>query len=732
MNALQAFLLVLLTLLAGVAVAVPLGELEKYLGDALVVQIAEVEVERNQALVEQRKAEHGLKVYGNTGVIHSFEIVDVGRTRSFEALSAQLGLRYPLFGSLLREKLAILGAQADVAVSTARRELAKGQVLLVLRRRYIDYWAQQKTIGLSKAFLELEDTARKVFGQRRDAGLLLEADRREFLTAFALARRNLANANAAGGDDLSAINLITNRNSEGFIAAYPELPAPCLQREELSRVVEQYHPELAALRAITYAKGDRLNFERSMPIESGVNVAQTALYDLSATETGYSTMIGLDFRMPLDFNGTVRAAEDQATAALSKARLELDLRARELKGEATQLLRTYQAQQENLRFANERLAAADETVRERALRAVKLPGDVLEKRQQARFEHYKVAIDAVDADAQRLENQARLLVFAPTGCRSERVGTADHTRAASPVPERDTPRSTMLRAEPNRDPAVAGAVANHSAFAPSQAVNPRVASTKGLGVYFWNVRALLAGTSGAQSVLERVAARGIRRVLLSLNREQIDALAGPSGRKRIIALLNRARKRNIQCDLLLGEPTWILPQHRASLLAIIKKLKAIPFGGVHLDLEPNQLDERTLGTEYLLRELLATLAEVKRISPWPVGLSLHPRYLQPAVSDRGFATRLQGLGIDEVTLMVYVTNPERVHAIAAPLLKAYPQLRFSIAQSIEDSLSREESHFSAGRAEFKRRMERLQARFKTPNFNGIVVQAWSYYNSMTP
>ncbi len=76
--------------------ALTLHELEASVTDALAVQIAEAELARAQGLVQQRRAEVGVEVFGSAGIADNVEVKDVDQTRSFQALSGTLGLRYPL------------------------------------------------------------------------------------------------------------------------------------------------------------------------------------------------------------------------------------------------------------------------------------------------------------------------------------------------------------------------------------------------------------------------------------------------------------------------------------------------------------------------------------------------------------------------------------------------------------------------------------------------------------
>ena len=159
-------------------------------------------------------------------------------------------------------------------------------------------------------------------------------------------------------------------------------------------------------------------------------------------------------------------------------------------------------------------------------------------------------------------------------------------------------------------------------------------------------------------------------------------------------------------------------------------MNGLPFAGVNLDLEPNQLDEAGLGTTYLLEELLKTLADAKLASPWPVALSIHPRYMAAPLGDIDFATALERLGLDEVVLMTYVVSRERVLQIVTPILDTHTGLRFGVAQSVEPFLAPEETHAGIGHAEFQRRMKALAEGLTPPNFTRLHVQDWGAYRRM--
>jgi len=143
-------------------------------------------------------------------------------------------------------------------------------------------------------------------------------------------------------------------------------------------------------------------------------------------------------------------------------------------------------------------------------------------------------------------------------------------------------------------------------------------------VYVWDSQLLLDRSKIDWTFWKQFHPHGINRLLLSLDGQQIKDLAFQENKTDLLNFIARAGEKNIRVELLLGEPLWILPKYRRDLLGIIQELEDIPFTGLHLDLEPNQLDQARDDNKYLLTQLVHTLQSVKSVSPWPVGLSIHP------------------------------------------------------------------------------------------------------------
>jgi len=244
-----------------------------------------------------------------------------------------------------------------------------------------------------------------------------------------------------------------------------------------------------------------------------------------------------------------------------------------------------------------------------------------------------------------------------------------------------------------------------------------------LGWYVWQGQALL----DQPAQLDELPPRS-RRLLLSFTAAQLQALARPDGRARWMALRAQAQARQLTLELLLGEPTWVLPHERARLLALVESLRDLPADALHLDLERSQLPAAQ--QRDWSRHLIDTLQAVRAAAPWPLALTTHYRELQQP----GFAARVHAAGVGEVVAMLYVNNPERTATLARPLLSAAPAgLRIAVAQSIESALPAQESSFTLGKARSLQRWDALAHQLAgLPGFGGVVVQSWEDYREARP
>ncbi|PIE59087.1 MAG: hypothetical protein CSA32_05840, partial [Desulfobulbus propionicus] len=371
--------------------------------------------------------------------------------------------------------------------------------------------------------------------------------------------------------------------------------------------------------------------------------------------------------------------------------------------------------------------AAMEAIRENTLRTEYLPGDMLEKLEQSRYRYYGTAIDYLEAVTRYLHIHAALLALsAHPPCQSiEENGEASAVTSDSVI---------------NREYLQPLWAEKKTAEQASEAIVKRNEKSKsipdmrpsGFGFYVWESRKLLSQWKQEEDFYQKLADMRVARLLVSFDREQLGKLEQEKQAKRWRQFIKETGKHGIAVELLLGEPLWILPGYRQDLLEIIQRLRFLPFSGLHLDLEPNQLSQKEYSESYLLTHLLRTLQAAVEISPWPVGISLHPRYLQTGGNEICFGCALQNLDIHEVTLMSYITNPKKVDQLVQPIVEQYPGIVFSIAQSVEPVLSAEESYFSHGQSGFWLKMDLLQQLLSENTSHSILIQAFQDFQAMVP
>jgi hypothetical protein len=690
---------------------VTLEQLEGKIKAAPQVLSAVSELEQSLNTLAAQKAASGLKMQAGLSTGSFEEPLDAYTLSNFNEASATIGLSYPLLGAREKEKINILDARAKTWTNREKMELARRVALNTLRSYYALYWAGRRKIELSKTFLGGENVVEQILKERTSRGLLLDADREEFLTAFHLARRNIANARVDQIKALGIINLLTHSNFTKLSCTYPGLARPCTSPSGLRTQILNDHPEVLLRRNLVQEQGRLLGLKTYSDVDANVQLAGTATTVYPSGITGYGVAISFSMQLPAKELTAADFRRQASQASLEKSRNDLDQATGQLQIDALATLAKYRAAREDLDYQRQRLKAALESLRENELRKGYIAGDTIEKLQQSRFEYYKAAISLISAKTSLFQAQADLLQLAPQGCggdQPEISQTAGEIEALNDALR--TGRPTAMN--PPTGPAPAD----------------RVVKTQDRknAVYVWDSAPLITGGRSEKSAWESFSAFSIGRVLLSLNRQQILAAQTAQGARQLRLSLETAHKVGLRVDLLLGEPLWILPAHRQDLLDIVEQLRDFAFDGLHLDLEPDSLDTRQYSRKYLLAQLVKTLSAVHGLSPWPLSLSIHPRYFEQKEFSAYLGEALEKIPIREVTLMVYSANPEKVAHRVVPILEANPKLRFSLALSVEPELSSEQSYYSKGWPALKEAIGVLGSRLRYANFSSVIIQSWSY------
>ena len=239
---------------------------------------------------------------------------------------------------------------------------------------------------------------------------------------------------------------------------------------------------------------------------------------------------------------------------------------------------------------------------------------------------------------------------------------------------------------------------------------------KYLGFYVWQGMALMKNVA-----LLKVLPAVTGRLLLSFTAADYRFLATSNGVRLAKSFISKANMRGIRVELLIGEPTLVLPLYQNNIQSYVKVFERIPFDGVQLDCERDQLpvyqqDDWDTGIVELVK---ATRYQLGRFTDRviPVGITVHHRELTFV----DLQVYLHNAGYPEVIAMYYASNPETVMNVTS-----YPiwgKENISLAVSIESALSPEESTFQRGRIESLEQWNQLHSRLQCP----IVVQSFEDY-----
>src|SRR5690606_18248314 len=107
-----------------------------------------------------------------------------------------------------------------------------------------------------------------------------------------------------------------------------------------------------------------------------------------------------------------------------------------------------------------------------------------------------------------------------------------------------------------------------------QSPGDRVSQSWSEGTYVWRSGPLLNEKQRTRE-LAALRAAGVSRIYVGLDADQVSRLE--STRKSLHGLLSQAGAEGMSVSLLLGEPLWMEPAHRAVLTDLIHALRALPF-----------------------------------------------------------------------------------------------------------------------------------------------------------
>lgn len=677
------------------------------------VRLAQAEKDVAAHRADAARARQGGRLFGGATVGNAREAVTDTVSRSYQRAQVQAGVRWPLLGSREAQLRAVTEAEQGTAARQVRLRAVQQEAVQAVRQSYVRHLHGMQRIALTQAFLTEKEAIEASLERRTKAGYMLPAERMGLSGLFSSTEALQRTLQFTAQSTLRELSRLTDRSITALDTDPIVWPDACTRAQDVLAQVDE-HPSVQQARLEVDATDQIATHLRRETVEAGVSLSQSVSRDFGG-QPGHSTTVGIDLSVPLEWKAHRDALLGQLQSERYRAESQLELRRGEFLTAAELALGLRQVRQSDQSNAERLLLVAQENLRVAMLRQQRIDdGDAYAKVLNARYALLQAGLQWVEA-AERLElATAELASWSATGC--AQATTAPHrvatlrpvllTLMGNPFPQASTTRLASLQA---------------SAGGPS----PRTAEglpALALGWYVWNGPALLQAPSQLKALPP-----GTHRVLISFTNQQLQALAQPPGQQRLTQLVAKAKQRGVRVELLLGEPTWALPEGREQLLKLIQSVRHLPFNALHLDLERSQLPEAD--QPQWDQGVLDTVRAVRGIAPWPVALTTHYREFESP----GFAQRLQEAGASELTAMLYVSNTDRAFDIAQPLLQGPPGLKFSIAQSMERALTAEESHFQLGKAVALQRWSALAKQLSAlPHFSGVIVQSWEEFKEARP
>ena len=684
------FLCSLAALYSPLSQAISLQELEQsLLVNERRMQISTQDSRIASALLQQREAESGWKAFTNanggstTGSL-SNPGIQAGSSQ-YGTYGYTAGLSYPLLGTQTTHQKRITEAKKQLETSKFEFETVKRQALQDLRQSYLDLWVSQQQIVLARSYLDHWQQSLNILASRKNAGLLLSSDEKKFQAGFAEV------------DSQNELAMQLNSVAKKTIVYLTGVPVQELNKVDPPNFLIKTHkdPERASRQPELQAAKLRLEIQKEYASKAdweGVEASMDLTYNdgrqyWNPTVPSSNALVAFNVRIPLELSKFQQGARDETRANLEKLRIESEDREARYVIDSETALMNYQQAINAYKVSELERSAAKRALEENSLRAQSLPGDVIEKKMQARYAYYKAA-------SKQLNNW--------------RLGQIASIQLAS----------LGFPLESSSQVSQIASIALSSAPQIPQAKQDRISFGVPTGVYVWNSSQALNDPEGHT---QEWLSFGISKVLIGLTGKQLNDMSLPSSLSKLVQVAHRL---NIKVEVVLGDAEWIPPEGRQKLTGLLKPLSSLPIDGFNLDLEIEQLPNWSGQRDQLTQEWFATLQAASESSLIPVSATFHHRHLD--IPDLG--AKLKEIKIKRAAVMIFTTNQKRVLEVSANAKKSLGDLPYSIVQSVEKEIPRSESYATLG----LNPLIKLSKELKKQGSPDLLIQSWSNLKTLSP
>ncbi len=676
----------LLCMSAAGAETITLSSLEQTLRTAPASQAAAAREDARRANWQAEQARSGWRVELGADANYQREVVDRDRTRNYAGSNAYARLTRPLLGTSERQHRSTIEARGDYRAARLQSRVERAETRARLAAAYVDYLVIDHRRRLADAYLDHAIALEARLGQRHRADRLAASDLHRLTGTVTEARTVTDNAGTRQRHARARLETVVGRSLPAFAPTWPGLHQRCTDNELPSPASVR-----AAATELTAAR-ERAAHTDFAGVDANVSLGYSPVFE-EGGDRGYQWFAGVSVSVPLalpDYRGAVR---------------------QRLRAEARQ--------------ARHELAATRARQRERRLRLMSALDNAAVDARQARA-RLEIARTLLRESERRRRTLTDIDAAVPLHAYNEWWRASDtlvaaraaYWRIALDMASRDQLTCELLANAP-KAPAMSPVTANQGESLPPKGPP--------MGFYHWRGERFLNRAPAVWNELEKT---GARRVLVSFRGETLrDLVTDPAPLRRVI---EAAHARDLSIQWLLGDPHWALDEHRGDLVNWLSALGHLGWDGIHLDIEIDHLPDAEARRPALLAGYLETLKRAADVSPVPIGVSIHPRYIERDFGYTCLPCRIAATGIDGIAVMDYRRPRSGVAERFAAMVERIPDLSVTLAVSVEPHLHPDASWRADDPATTRANLTRLARRLDDrigPRFGGILIQDWSNWQS---
>ena len=323
------FLYSLVALFSPICQAISLNELEQsLLVNERRMQISTQDTRIASALFQQREAESGWKAFANAnGGTTTGSLSSPGMQQGssqYGTYGYTAGLSYPLLGTQTTQQKRITDAKKQLETSRFDFETVKRQALQDLRQSYLDLWVSQQQVVLARSYLDHWTQTSSILASRKNAGLLLSSDEKQFQAGFAEV------------DAQKSLALQLNAIAKKTIFYLTGVPIEELNKVDPPNFLIKVHndPERASRQPELQAAKLRLDIQREYASKAdweGVEASMDLTYNdgrqyWNPTVPSSNALVAFNVRIPFELAKYQQGAREETQANLEKLRIESEER----------------------------------------------------------------------------------------------------------------------------------------------------------------------------------------------------------------------------------------------------------------------------------------------------------------------------------------------------------------------------------------------------------------------